>query len=69
MLSICFTALLSPQVGGFVQHFPLFMPDLVGIKVTGRVARTRPRSKHYYLLEDNYREQCMLQNNVDPPKQ
>eukprot|EP00882_Tetradesmus_deserticola_P004038 GHRQ01004266.1.p1 GENE.GHRQ01004266.1~~GHRQ01004266.1.p1 ORF type:complete len:188 (+),score=51.39 GHRQ01004266.1:519-1082(+) len=40
-----------PDVGGFVQHFPLYMPDMVGIKVVGRLARAK-RSKLYHLLQD-----------------
>jgi large subunit ribosomal protein L19 len=40
-----------PDVGGFVQHFPLYMPDLVGVKVVGRLPRAK-RSKLYHLLQD-----------------
>lgn len=40
-----------PDAGGFVQHFPLFMPDLLSVKVLGRLPRAK-RSKLYHLLED-----------------
>lgn len=50
-----------PDVGGFVQHLPLHMPDLVSIKVVGRIPARR--SKLYYML--NYEtSQYMFQNNI-----
>ncbi len=39
-----------PDAGGIVQHFPLYMPDLLGIRVVGRVPARQERLFH--LLED-----------------
>ncbi|PNH03872.1 50S ribosomal protein L19, chloroplastic [Tetrabaena socialis] len=38
-----------PESGGVVQHLPLYMPDLLGIKVVGRVPAKQERLFH--LLE------------------
>lgn len=59
---------MSCKVGGFVQHFPLYMPDLLGIRVMSAMGDLRPKSKHYYLMKEAYREKCMLQDKVDAPK-
>ncbi|WIA23266.1 hypothetical protein OEZ86_010163 [Tetradesmus obliquus] len=55
-----------PDVGGFVQHFPLYMPDIVGIKVVGRLPRTK-RSKLYHLLQDEGPKH-IYQANIAAPK-
>lgn len=39
-----------PDAGGIVQHFPLYMPDLLGIRVVGRVPAKQERLFH--LLDD-----------------
>ncbi|MEW5303268.1 MAG: hypothetical protein WDW38_001590 [Sanguina aurantia] len=38
-----------PESGGFVQHFPLYMPDMIDIKVVGSIRSGRGRLN--YLLE------------------
>ncbi|GFR47168.1 hypothetical protein Agub_g8861 [Astrephomene gubernaculifera] len=38
-----------PECGGVVQHIPLYMPDLLGIKVVGRIPASQERL--YYLLD------------------
>lgn len=54
------------DVGGFVQHFPLYMPDMVSIKVVGRLQRAK-RSKLYHLLQDEGPKH-IYQTAVAPPK-
>ncbi|GLC33164.1 hypothetical protein PLESTB_000363700 [Pleodorina starrii] len=38
-----------PECGGVVQHIPLYMPDLLGIKVVGRIPASQERL--FYLLD------------------
>lgn len=57
-----------PEAGGLLQTFPLYSPDVLAVRVVGRLARPRPTVKHYYLLGDGYREAAMLQSNIEPPK-
>ncbi|KXZ56262.1 hypothetical protein GPECTOR_1g229 [Gonium pectorale] len=38
-----------PDCGGVVQHIPLYMPDLLGLRVVGRIPAKQERL--YYLLE------------------
>ncbi|EFJ47482.1 mitochondrial ribosomal protein L19 [Volvox carteri f. nagariensis] len=38
-----------PECGGVVQHIPLYMPDLMGIKVVGRIPASQERL--FYLLD------------------
>jgi len=39
-----------PESGGVVQHIPLYMPDLVSVKVVGKVHKRR--SKLYYIRDE-----------------
>ncbi|KAI8468530.1 MAG: hypothetical protein J3K34DRAFT_522900 [Monoraphidium minutum] len=55
-----------PDAGGVVQHFPLFMPDLVSLRVMGRVPRAR-RAKLYHLTRDESGAHT-YQSDVAPPK-
>eukprot|EP00798_Chlamydomonas_sp_ICE-L_P017621 gene17621-23959_t len=53
-----------PEVGGFIQHLPLYMPDLLEVKVVGRV-QVAPRSKLFYLMKDETSAQT-YQSRVKP---
>eukprot|EP00878_Enallax_costatus_P009749 GHUV01010181.1.p1 GENE.GHUV01010181.1~~GHUV01010181.1.p1 ORF type:complete len:200 (+),score=32.30 GHUV01010181.1:101-700(+) len=55
-----------PDVGGFVQHFPLYMPDLLSIKVVGRVPKAK-RSKLYHISQDEGPKH-IYQTSIPPPK-
>ncbi|GBF98170.1 50S ribosomal protein L19 [Raphidocelis subcapitata] len=54
-----------PDVGGFVQHLPIYMPDLVALKVVGRTPRAH-RSKLYH-LKDNESGAHTYQEQVSAP--
>ncbi|KAG2450483.1 hypothetical protein HYH02_004984 [Chlamydomonas schloesseri] len=56
-----------PESGGVVQHIPLYMPDLVGLKVVGRIPATQERL--YYLLErETGTSDYTFQTNVSAAK-
>eukprot|EP00775_Hariotina_reticulata_P003890 gene3889-biopygen5591 len=55
-----------PDVGGFVQHLPLYMPDIVAVKVVGRLPKAK-RSKLYHLLQDES-PRHVYQSSIAPPK-
>lgn len=61
-----------PDVGGFVQHIPLYMPDLLEIKVIGRVPfRVRSNAMHLLRPENNDPPptEHTYQHTVTPPAQ
>eukprot|EP00877_Chromochloris_zofingiensis_P004889 jgi/Chrzof1/14400/Cz09g01050.t1 len=55
-----------PEVGGFVQHFPLYMPDLISINVVGRLPKVK-FAKLYHLLQKETDEHT-YQQSVQPPR-
>ncbi|KAG2440970.1 hypothetical protein HXX76_003823 [Chlamydomonas incerta] len=56
-----------PESGGVVQHIPLYMPDLVGLKVVGRIPASQERL--YYLLErESGTSDYTFQTNVSTVK-
>lgn len=48
-----------PDAGGVVQHFPLYMPDLLGVKIVGRVHAAQ--SHLYHLLHQADTKQLRFQ--------